>query len=227
MRAGGSAQEAISLDDEAIQRPLYKTIQPWLPVDHSTEKRPTVLHRTPFESQSPSSSDSRLTYDHQDCTESAYQRFPTLPVKPKVAPEPYAETPVLCRGRATPTAVCGVYSPSLNDPPIKAMGRGGVKCPRCNAGFSRKDSLRRHFPICIALNGNPDALAWTDDDTYPELSSNPSRQSKLRAAKIGKKVTSKASLARPVPDAKLKRKRKSADDDDDDDEEYTPQVGKR
>lgn len=66
------------------------------------------------------------------------------------------------------TAVCGVYSQSLNDPPVQPAnyGRNQSKnryhCPRCDYALSVADSVRKHFLTCIDKNGNPDALRWTD-----------------------------------------------------------------
>lgn len=88
---------------------------------------------------------------------------PQAPVRWHVPPQQ------VCKDGATPTLVCGRYSPALNDPPKQPSTRGGsgpYKCPRCHVGYSRIDSVRQHFPHCIALNGNPDCDSWTDDDSY-------------------------------------------------------------
>ena len=69
------------------------------------------------------------------------------------------------RGGKIPTAVCGVFSPSLHDPPIapkRVRADTDLICPRCSACYSRVDSVRQHFPKCIALNGNPDKYSWWD-----------------------------------------------------------------
>jgi len=66
------------------------------------------------------------------------------------------------------TAVCGVYSQSLNDPPVqpanygKNQSKNRYHCPRCDYALSVADSVRKHFLTCIDKNGNPDALRWTD-----------------------------------------------------------------
>ena len=74
----------------------------------------------------------------------------------------------VCKDGAYPTQYCGRYSRELEDPPIKGHGSGQLKCPRCGVGYGRRDALKRHFETCIARNGNPDCLAWTDDDSYDD-----------------------------------------------------------
>lgn len=75
----------------------------------------------------------------------------------------------VCADGACPTPVCGKYSPAPHSPPLTPPRRkdtGPFRCPRCATGYAKPQSLRRHFPACVARKGNPDCDAWTDDDSY-------------------------------------------------------------
>ena len=71
------------------------------------------------------------------------------------------------RGRKTYTEVCGIFSPSRNEPPHKPRGADPLakfqyRCPRCNVSYTRSNTVKQHFPRCIETNGNPDSLRWFD-----------------------------------------------------------------
>lgn len=74
------------------------------------------------------------------------------------------------QGRKAYTEVCGIFAPSLQDPPLqlsKPKGENSFEnpqyhCPRCDSIFSRSDSVKQHFPRCVAINGNPGSLRWFD-----------------------------------------------------------------
>lgn len=140
---------------------------------------PSIL--TPYVPQTSSASKQDASTNHRQRTASAYYHLPVTPPQPSdlhqsttKAPQAFApwvvRTQQVCKGAATPTVVCGRYSTSLHDPAKQPKatraGKGQYKCPRCQTGYSRIDSVRQHFPSCIALNGNPDCLSWTDDDSY-------------------------------------------------------------
>ena len=85
---------------------------------------------------------------------------------------PQADQPMLPPGPAVndngETPVCGVYSPEIQTPQPKASSLTSnyrYICPRCKSGFSRRYSVRTHFPICIRRYGNPDSLKWTDHES--------------------------------------------------------------
>ena len=67
------------------------------------------------------------------------------------------------------TPVCGVYSPEINEPKPKAKDANSLnfkyECPRCHSKFSRKYTVKQHFPSCIYKYGNPDSLKWNDHDS--------------------------------------------------------------
>ncbi len=48
----------------------------------------------------------------------------------------------------------------------EAQDAGPFKCPRCHYGYSKVEGVRKHFPKCVALNGNPRCNAWTDHHSY-------------------------------------------------------------
>jgi len=94
---------------------------------------------------------------------------PVLPVpSPSPAPSQQAQQPRQPRAQKQLTAVCGVYSHSLHDPPVqpasygKNQSKNRYHCPRCDYALSVSDSVRKHFLPCIEKNGNPDALKLTD-----------------------------------------------------------------
>ena len=64
------------------------------------------------------------------------------------------------------TQVCGVYSPEKVPPSNKPKKGYPFPCPRCAETFTRRDSVKRHFPGCILKHGNPNALKWID---HPSL----------------------------------------------------------
>ncbi len=74
----------------------------------------------------------------------------------------------VCKEGAKPTPVCGRWSKDLNDPAKKPKNKdaGPFKCPRCHYGYSKVEGVRKHFPKCVALNGNPRCDAWTDHHSY-------------------------------------------------------------
>lgn len=94
---------------------------------------------------------------------------PLLPVSsPSQAPFQQAQPPRQPKASKQLTVVCGVYSRSLNEPPVqptsygKNQDKNRYHCPRCDYALSVSDSVRKHFLPCIDKNGNPDALKWTD-----------------------------------------------------------------
>lgn len=150
---------------------------------------------------------------------------------------PPKPTPKKRASSESKTEVCGIYSPSLHDPPIRPRGRSNNKdktqvcCPRCDYAYSRPDSIRKHFVKCITLNGNPHSLRWRDWDKPDILAA---------AAAKGSAVTVRSTVAgpsnnicineqngvmaaaSPAPiqqrrkraDAGMKRKRKQYEDED-------------
>lgn len=144
----------------------------------ATDKgRTTISNGTPSMPEMSSASESPSSHNPRHRKPSAYLHIPVT--QPQASDPPHAANLALtlwhvppqqvCKDGATPTAVCGRYSTALNDPPVNPITRGGTgpyKCPRCHVGYSRIDTVRQHFPHCIALNGNPDCLSWTDDDSY-------------------------------------------------------------
>ena len=123
--------------------------------------------RTPSVPSTSSASKQDASTNHQHRKASAYLHLPVT--NPPRALALWEVPPQqVCKPGATPTAVCGRYSTSLQNPPMqpKRGRQGPYKCPRCCTGYSRVDTVRAHFPSCIALNGNPDCLSWTDHDTY-------------------------------------------------------------
>ena len=66
------------------------------------------------------------------------------------------------------TQYCGIFSPAkgadrlsmtaqrLTDPKFK------YHCPRCDKRFSRRFTVKQHFPACINKYGNPQSLKWLD-----------------------------------------------------------------
>lgn len=126
-------------------------------------------------SQTLSASESPSSHNPRHRAASAYLHLPVSRPQPSNPPQAaaiHASQDLtlwqvqVCEDGATPTAVCGRYSPALNDPPVSKGGAGPYKCPRCGGGYSRIDTVRRHFPHCVTLNGNPDCLSWTDDGSY-------------------------------------------------------------
>ena len=58
-----------------------------------------------------------------------------------------------------------VYCPEIQKPhPKEKSGSLNLKfqCPRCSTRFSRRYSVKSHFPSCIERHGNPDALKWNE-----------------------------------------------------------------
>lgn len=95
-----------------------------------------------------------------------------------------------------PTPYCGVKSPAIHEPPeqpkkggFATAGEIQYTCPRCKGPFARPDSVQRHFPKCIQLNGNPNAIGWSD---YKKV-----QASKLRENVEQSKPASNSNL--PIP----------------------------
>ncbi|KAG8528445.1 uncharacterized protein KY384_007363 [Bacidia gigantensis] len=73
-------------------------------------------------------------------------------------------------------AVNGVVSPSLvprgyspkripipyNGKPPQDRKDWPVKCSICGDGFKNRVSVRKHFPVCVERNGNPEGKRWHD-----------------------------------------------------------------
>ncbi|KAL9136783.1 MAG: hypothetical protein Q9175_002020 [Cornicularia normoerica] len=139
-----------------MERPPYTGIKQWATMQQAAEKGPATT------------SNLTVAVKPESTPRTRPQQQPADPPQPA----PSASQPqtlwqvAVCKDRATPTAVCGRYSTALNDLPIPGGGTGPYRCPRCHGGFSRIDSVRQHSPKCIALNGNPNCLAWTDDGSY-------------------------------------------------------------
>lgn len=179
-----------------MDRPPHTGIQQWAAMKQTTGTEPTPSTSTASLSQTTSSTseqDPSFKPQHRKAAASAYLHLPlTDPPKQSNAPEAatdddadaddddatvtsqaprtyYVPPQQVCKNGARPTPVCGKYSPALNDPPKQPPTRDGTgpcKCPRCGFGFSRIDSVRVHFPQCVATNGNPDCDAWTDHRSY-------------------------------------------------------------
>ena len=71
-----------------------------------------------------------------------------------------------------PTEVCGVFSPSLHDPPLHPNATSSIQdnsvhlCPRCDYPYTRRSQIKKHFRRCIKTNGNPDSLHWFDSKRW-------------------------------------------------------------
>ena len=71
------------------------------------------------------------------------------------------------------TTVCGVYSPSRNNPPIQPpsckQGRSNKEanayCCICLGWFRGKSAVLDHFESCVSINGNPQSHCWDDHAT--------------------------------------------------------------
>ncbi|MCJ1427672.1 hypothetical protein MMC29_005577 [Sticta canariensis] len=85
--------------------------------------------------------------------------------RPILPPQSLAES-IITTDKAEPqTPVCGVYCPEIQKPrPKEKSGSLNLKfeCPRCSTRFSRRYSVKSHFPSCIERYGNPDALKWNE-----------------------------------------------------------------
>ncbi|KAM0799222.1 hypothetical protein BDR22DRAFT_822531 [Usnea florida] len=93
-------------------------------------------------------------------------KFNARPPRSSYNNGPHADGHSSGQGSYWYTKVCGVYSKEKSSPKkIKTSG-GSHHCPRCDTQFTRPQSVRRHFVGCIAKNGNPDSLRWTD---HPSL----------------------------------------------------------
>lgn len=173
-----------------MDRPLHTGFQQWAAMKHATGNEQTPSTGTASLSQTSSSvleQDGSPKPQHRETAASAYLHLPlTNPPKQPNDPEAvtdddddaaasqalrsyYVPPQQVCKNGAQPTAVCGKWSPALNDPPQQPSTRGATgpyKCPRCDVGFSRIDSARQHFPQCIDTNGNPNCDAWTDHSSY-------------------------------------------------------------
>ena len=59
------------------------------------------------------------------------------------------------------TPVCGITTP-LKEIPFKKMKKQShpYHCPRCDSEFSRRYTVKQHFPRCVKKYGNPDGLTW-------------------------------------------------------------------
>lgn len=71
-------------------------------------------------------------------------------------------------GSREETAVCGTCYPELQPPtPLANPTTANFKyeCPRCHKRFSRRYTIKQHFPGCIKKRGNPDSLKWNDNDS--------------------------------------------------------------
>ena len=62
------------------------------------------------------------------------------------------------------TAYCGVYSAETEVPDPNPQEKPGCeyRCPRCRRQYSRRYTIKQHFPHCIRRHGNPLALRWQD-----------------------------------------------------------------
>ena len=162
-----------------MERPPYTGIEQWAAMRRAaakdlattTSNGAASLPRTSSAWESSSSSSSSLSQTLRRRTASAYMHLPATNPQPKPSGLALWHLPLqqVCKGGAEPTPVCGRYSPALRDPPKKPRSKdtGPYRCPRCNYGYARIQSLRKHFPRCVALNGNPDCDAWTDHHSYP------------------------------------------------------------
>lgn len=85
--------------------------------------------------------------------------------QPMLPTQPWAGS-LITTGKAEPqTPVCGVYCPEKRKPYPKAKSGSSnfrFECPRCSTRFSRRYSVKSHFPGCIDRYGNPDALKWNE-----------------------------------------------------------------
>ena len=163
-----------------MERPLYTGLEQWAATRKAAAKgdltttTSTGAIRPPQTPSAPASS-SPQTLRRE--TASSYLHVPMQPSGPAVwrppPPPPSALTPPrwhippqpVCKGGEKPTPVCGKYSPALRNPPKRPRNQdtGPYRCPRCHAGYVKISGVRSHFPRCVALNGNPDCDAWTDD----------------------------------------------------------------
>lgn len=162
-----------------MERPPYTGIQQWAAMRRAaarglvttTPNGAVSLPQTSSALVPSSSSSSSSSQTLRRRTAPAYMHLPVTDAQPKTSGLALWHLPLqqVCKGGAKPTPVCGRYSPALRDPPKKPRSKdtGAYRCPRCNYGYARIQSLRRHFPRCVALNGNPDCDAWTDHDSYP------------------------------------------------------------
>ena len=175
------------VDQGAIERPLYTGLEQWSAINQAAAKR--VLPTTPSTHarkppQTPSSApEPPSPRPIRRETASSYLHVPMQPPSiptlshppPPPQPSSWSLTPPpwhippqpVCKGGEKPTPVCGRYSPSLRTVPKRptAKDRGPYRCPRCHAGYVRISGVRSHLPRCVAVNGNPDCDAWTDDDS--------------------------------------------------------------
>lgn len=73
------------------------------------------------------------------------------------------------------TPVCGVYSPEIKKPQPKVKGASCLnfkyECPRCHTKYSRRYTVKQHFPGCIVKYGNPDSLKWSSHDSTKDYKS--------------------------------------------------------
>ena len=158
-----------------MERPPYTGIQQWTATRRATVKgsatvssnRAASLSQTSPASESCSSASQNL----RQRTASAYQHIPVQKSiirwdssanASETATRWYVPPQQVCKRGAKPTPVCGRYSRGLRDPPKKPRGpdTGPYRCPRCDRGYARVQSVRLHFPRCVALNGNPDCDSW-------------------------------------------------------------------
>lgn len=66
------------------------------------------------------------------------------------------------------TTVCGIVTPGHDHVPSskKLLADAKYHCPRCDTPFSRRYTVKQHFPGCIHKHGNPKGLRWID---HPSL----------------------------------------------------------
>lgn len=112
------------------------------------------------------------------------------------------------QGRRAFTEVCGIFSPSLHDPPLQPQGNSHLgnhpyHCPRCDTTYSRSHTVKQHFPRCIETNGNPSSLRWFDHESNNV--SGTKKQNKVKAtvtsSKSKRKIFSIASLLEDDPES--------------------------
>ena len=165
------------LDDEDMERPPYTGIKQWAAMRRAAAKDPTTTSSNGAAKLPRTSSALECSFPPYSSqflrrrTASAYLHLPVTKPQPEPSDLALWRLPLqqVCKDGAKPTEVCGRYLPALRDPPKKPRSKdtGPYKCPRCDYGYARIQSLRKHFPSCVALNGNPDCDAWTDHDSYP------------------------------------------------------------
>lgn len=86
--------------------------------------------------------------------------------QPMLPPQSLAESNITMAKAELQTPVCGVYCPEIQKPsPRVKSGSSNFRfeCPRCRTRFSRRYTVKSHFPSCIEKYGNPDALKWNED----------------------------------------------------------------